>query len=44
VVLEHGRISMDMQVTAERPRRMADVAQRAVLLRALGVEEILVAG
>jgi sulfonate transport system ATP-binding protein len=42
VVLEHGRISQDMRVTADRPRRVADVGQRAALLRALGVEEALV--
>ena len=44
VVLEHGRISTDMRVTADRPRRAADAGQRAALLRALGVEEALVAG
>jgi sulfonate transport system ATP-binding protein len=44
VVLEHGRIATDMPVTAGRPRRGADAGQRAVLLRALGVEEALVAG
>jgi sulfonate transport system ATP-binding protein len=43
VVLEHGRISMDMRITADRPRRIADVGHRAVLLRALGVEDALVA-
>jgi len=42
VVLEHGRIAEDMRVTADRPRRMADVGQRTALLRALGVEEALV--
>lgn len=42
VVLEHGRIAMDMLVTADRPRRMADAGQRAALLRALGVEDALV--
>ena len=44
VVLEHGRISTDMRVTASRPRRVADAGQRAALLRALGVEEALLAG
>jgi sulfonate transport system ATP-binding protein len=44
VVLEHGRIATDMRVTAPHPRRVADVGQRATLLRALGVEEDLVAG
>lgn len=44
VVLEHGRISTDMRVTADRPRRAADAGQRAALLRALGVDEALVAG
>jgi sulfonate transport system ATP-binding protein len=42
VVLEHGRIAEDMRVTADRPRRIADVGQRTALLRALGVEEALV--
>jgi sulfonate transport system ATP-binding protein len=42
VVLEHGRIAEDMRVTADRPRRMADLGQRTALLRALGVEEALV--
>jgi sulfonate transport system ATP-binding protein len=42
VVLQHGRIAEDMRVTADRPRRMADVGQRTALLRALGVEDALV--
>ncbi len=42
VVLERGRIAEDMRVTADRPRRIADIGQRTALLRALGVEEALV--